>query len=610
MINLPWASFRRPSIQIGLLGELARLDGHNVELAHLNLELAVELGKALYDQVSEHRSTALGDWLFARAAFPATAPGWRYYLDAYGDVVQKLLTHTDSIVSPHELIAFRESRAERFLVEQIEAHDWSRAQVFGLSSTFQQNTACFAMARLLKQKFPDCTIVAGGANFDGEMGEEWLRAVDAIDMVVSGEGDIAFRRLLTALRLDQSLETVPNLILRKADGVWRTPASEPFRDLDTLPMPDYHEYFVRAERIGLLTPGPRVDVDIPIETSRGCWWGERRHCTFCGLNGATMTYRAKSPERALNEFATLSRRHRSFRFFVVDNIADMKFHKTMFPALAERHTSYNIFYEVKSGLPPDRLKELRAAGAVRIQPGIESLSTRVLSLMSKGVSAIANVNLLRWCIILDIDVSWNLIWGFPGERDEDYVEQAALIPHLFHLPPPLSGSRIWLERFSPLFRRRTEQQRPLMPEASLRHVYPDNVDLNRAAYFFEYDFESDVRPETYQHVGALAFAWHRAHSEGDRPTLEYRYSDNFLQIDDRRHLGSDGTFTFEDAFARLYIGMTHSPRTIEQLRAASTLDDRDFDTAIEQFCAQGLAMRDGSHLLALALPHREKGRFG
>ena len=32
-----------------------------------------------------------------------------------------------------------------------------------------------------------------------------------------------------------------------------------------------------------------------IETSRGCWWGDRdRHFMFCGLNGATMAYRSKS----------------------------------------------------------------------------------------------------------------------------------------------------------------------------------------------------------------------------------------------------------------------------------------------------------------------------
>ena len=51
-----------------------------------------------------------------------------------------------------------------------------------------------------------------------------------------------------------------------------------------------------------------------VETSRGCWWGERMHCTFCGLNGATMAYpqqvgaararRADAPGRRRTRAAT------------------------------------------------------------------------------------------------------------------------------------------------------------------------------------------------------------------------------------------------------------------------------------------------------------------
>ena len=39
-----------------------------------------------------------------------------------------------------------------------------------------------------------------------------------------------------------------------------------------------------------------------IETSRGCWWGERNHCTFCGLNGSSMSFDEMAPGRALELF--------------------------------------------------------------------------------------------------------------------------------------------------------------------------------------------------------------------------------------------------------------------------------------------------------------------
>ena len=61
LINLPWASYRRPSIQLGLLSELARKHGHLVEQAHLNLNLAAQIGIASYEPIAEHRSMSLGN---------------------------------------------------------------------------------------------------------------------------------------------------------------------------------------------------------------------------------------------------------------------------------------------------------------------------------------------------------------------------------------------------------------------------------------------------------------------------------------------------------------------------------------------------------------------
>ncbi len=602
LLNLPFASYRRPSIQIGLLGALARRGGHQVELANLNLELAAAIGVKLYDTIAEHRSMALGEWLFAQAAFPGKAPPSSLFFERFGDDVGKLLARAGLPQRFDLLRQFREHGAEQFLRAQIADNDWDGVQVFGLTSTFQQNNAVFAFARLLKERYPGAVVLAGGANFDGVMGPAWLAAVPALDYIVSGEGDCALPALLDAIAAAATLEEVPNLLQRDAAQPPRK--SEPYRDLDSLPLPDYDEYFERAERLGLLPAAERRDIDLPVESSRGCWWGERRHCTFCGLNGETMAYRAKSAERVLSELAALTRRYRNYRFSMVDNILDLKFHKTLLPTLAERRYTYNLFYEIKSAASPERLRELRAAGVVRVQPGIESLSTRVLELMNKGVKAIANVNLLRWCRILGIEVHWNLIWGFPGESADDYTAQIALMPQLAHLQPALGAGRIWLERFSPLFEQRAAQARPLVPEESLQYVYPAGIDHLNTAYFFEYDFDSAVPPEVYGELAATVEAWRQAWQASTRPSLEYRYSEGLLQIDDRRDPDHSGIYTFEDEIAALYMGLTERPRCLADLRATSGLAAERLDDALDQFCRCGLAMRDGDQWLALALPHR------
>ena len=91
--------------------------------------------------------------------------------------------------------------------------------VVGFTSTFQQNTASFALARRLKQRYPEIMTVFGGANFEGEMGLELVRTVlDFIDAAIIGEGDEAFPRLLGVLAADGNLDEVPGLA-RRQDGV-------------------------------------------------------------------------------------------------------------------------------------------------------------------------------------------------------------------------------------------------------------------------------------------------------------------------------------------------------------------------------------------------------
>src|SRR5207302_982239 len=91
-------------------------------------------------------------------------------------------------------------------------------------------------------------------------------------------------------------ESIPGILtLRNVSGARRRPSSGAERDIDEFVMPDYSDFvsaFDRSQAAG------RVKPMLFFETSRGCWWGERAHCTFCGLNGLTMRYRTMSPRLA------------------------------------------------------------------------------------------------------------------------------------------------------------------------------------------------------------------------------------------------------------------------------------------------------------------------
>jgi ribosomal peptide maturation radical SAM protein 1 len=601
---MPFMDPYRPSIQLGLLKALAARCGFPVRTCHAYLDFAAAIGADLYKRLCDHRGALIGDWLFSLAAFGDAAPDRdAHILDDLTDDLSYLgASHEDA---REKLLQIRNRDVPAYLDSLADSFSWPDVTVVGFTSTFQQNAASFALARRLKQRYPKIMTVFGGANFEGEMGLELVRAVDFIDAAIIGEGDEAFPRLLGVLTADGNLDEVPGLA-RRQDGVVAVTAPTPVMDqLDDLPAPDYDEYFQHAEDLGVLPRVGRRDVWLPIETGRGCWWGAKHHCTFCGLNGEMMRFRSKSGEHVLTELALQARRYRSFRFQAVDNILDMAYFTKLFPVLADDETGYEIFYEVKANLSREQLKVMAQAGVTHIQPGIESLSSNVLRLMRKGVRAIQNINLLRWAQYYGIKVSWNLLWGFPGETEQDYARQAEVMPQLWHLTPPENSARICLERFSPMFTERdTFRLRYRSPERSYRYIYPETVDLERVAYFFDHEFDGGLPDSAYVDVRRAADEWFRAWQDGSPPVLKYWSAPGFVQIYDERQRGQGGSYTLEDALADLYLACINRPTTAAAVRASLGLDlpTEGIQELFEEFQKLGLMFLDGQFVLALAVP--------
>jgi ribosomal peptide maturation radical SAM protein 1 len=593
LVAMPFQEVYRPSIQIALLAAIGTRHGFPVRTLHAHLDLAAAVGVDVYQRLSEQRGRLLGEWLFSVEAFGAAAPDpdGRHAADLAGDALAE------------EVLRIRRETVPAYLDALVDGYDWSAVRLVGFTSTFQQNTVSIALARRLKRRRPDLLTLFGGANFEGDMGLEYVRAVEEVDLAVIGEADTAFPCLLDALATGADLGSVPGLARRVGGRVEATPAAAPTAQLDDLPFPDYAEYFARAAALGLLTPADRPALSIPFESARGCWWGAKHHCTFCGLNGVTMRFRSKSPARVVDELAHHARRYGSFRFDAVDNILDMRYLSTLMPRLTAY--DFDLFYEVKANLSRAQLRSLAEGGVRRLQPGIESFSSPVLALMRKGVRAAQNVNVLRWAQYYGMRVEWNLLWGFPGETEQDYAEQAAAVPHLVHLPPPAGYGRIWLERFSPLFAGTAPAPTSFRaPEPGYSFVYPAGIDLDRIAYFFTYAWATPLPEAAYDGVREGLARWADAWRAGEPPTLTYRAAPGLVQIYDGREAGREGTYTFRGALAHMYLACTQRPRTAAAVRRGLPpgLSEDDVREAFQEFRQRGLMFLDGDLALALALP--------
>jgi ribosomal peptide maturation radical SAM protein 1 len=307
----------------GLLKAIADSHGFPTTTLHLNLDFAAQIGSEAYLHLCRSQVVLADEWLFSPAALGDEAP------DMAGDFLTKKEKDLKPFLEEGGITlegfrALRDEAVPRYLDRLLETIPWREFRVVGFSSTFAQTLSSFALARRLKSEYPEIITLFGGANFDDEMGLEWARAMDCIDYVVIGEGDQAFPEFLGAVRDGGDPAEVPGVVCRRDGAVTPLRPRPLFEALDTSPVPDYAEFFTRSSELGLASKSELRRARIPYESARGCWWGAKHHCTFCGLNKNGMAFRSKSPERVLEELAILSRRHRSFEFFAVDNILDLK----------------------------------------------------------------------------------------------------------------------------------------------------------------------------------------------------------------------------------------------------------------------------------------------
>jgi ribosomal peptide maturation radical SAM protein 1 len=486
LVNMPFSDLALPSIALTQLKSIVEKkfrDRMSAEVIYLNHDFAKYLGLQFYNYLTESLdslNTGLGDWFFRQDAFPElpnnTEEYFRRYFPARTPESEKL----------KDWVIQRRAGLDSFVDQMIKTYGLDSADIVGFTSMFMQNAACFAMARKLKALNPSLLTVIGGANCEFPMGGIIAERVDCIDFVFSGPALKSFPEFLERYLNGSGLSShnpIRGVFTKGCVPKERGPQTIGDElSIDDVVELDY-EVFLRT--LDYNFPNGEIKPVLPFETSRGCWWGERAHCTFCGLNGVSMGYRAMSPDRAIEQFNKFFRYSgRVSKLSAVDNILPKSYLKDVLPYL-ETPPDMEIFYEVKADLSEEDISTLSLARVNRIQPGIESLATSTLKLMKKGTTVFQNLALLKRCALYGIQPVWNLLVGFPGETEAVYKRYMETLPLVFHLPPPSGVYPVRFDRFSPYHDRAQDYGLDLHPLDFYSLIYPFNAaDFNDFAYYF------------------------------------------------------------------------------------------------------------------------------
>lgn len=518
----PFAGIDRPSLAAHIIQACLKQVGVPTRVLYSNIMLASRIGRDNYDLISYAESPDLiGERFFAEIAYEILCPASHDVKITYGNLT----------IDKESLAKLREHG--RPWVDEVASSVVARNfSIVGCTTSFEQTAASIALLKSIKQESPKTVTVIGGANCEGVMAEGIASLAKEVDFVFSGQIEGVFE------------EFVRNVLSGHLPSV-RIIRGNPPMDLDSIPTPDYSEFYDQYEdflpRRGLKTN----DLWLTYETCRGCWWGEKHPCTFCGNNGQAIKFRQKSPTRVLEELNLLLKSHPSRKICMVDNIMPYSYFSTLLPTLRKKLRRVHIFWEQKANLTLERVMMLKQAGIAVIQPGIESFSSRCLQLMNKGVRGYQNLALLRYARSVGLSVNWNLLWGIPGDRISDYQPWLQLIPMIFHLHPPTGLYHISIDRFSAYFENpETYGLRNLRPTPAYRCILPSWTEPAQIAYHFlaDYDSESHENQEFMSQIAKQIEQWRlRWNSPTEAPpslSLSRISSDRYLLVDTRELPGT------------------------------------------------------------------------
>ncbi|MCD0458145.1 RiPP maturation radical SAM C-methyltransferase [Roseiconus lacunae] len=554
LISMPWGSQVEPSLGLGILKSVLRKQGIVCSVYDGVIELLNHVRPYTYQRIAD--LWGINDFLFTEAFE-------REISEAQLASLRHTLAHHPGAGNVKEqqrfvelAIKLRQEVLPQYLQSIAEDVCSKDLAYVGFTCLFDQTFASLALATKIRKIRPDVSFVFGGYALNMPVGPSLQRVFSEMDFVAYGDGEPVVGALYDALEGNRPFSSVPNITYRNEAGEVVESEKTVKIELNQSPVPDFDDFYRRVESFN---PRYRDSIKLgqmPVESSRGCWWGQKSHCIFCGIDEVALRYRAKDSAVVERELDALNARYGADAFRFSDYIMPRQALKDLLPRMAERGHPYELHYETKANLKLEEMRVCRDAGIVVLQPGIESFSTPVLKIMAKGVRAAQNIFTIFSLVRNHIFPAYNLIYGFPGETREHYLDVLRLVPALSHLCPPNSTVPAQITRYAPLHVSRDKfgATKKLEAEARFDMVFsPEFLEERELrnedwVYYFKNPYP-DCAPEMlslYYALQAQAANWDKLYSapNGVPPLLTFRIEGEVLHIDDSRFSGEMKHYIF------------------------------------------------------------------
>ena len=589
---MPWAIFNRPSIQLGALKAYIHDRGENitVETRHPYLDAAQRIGKHAYQIISQNNWA--GEALYSSLLFPGQQDqARRVFQKSLGCRTVRTLPNFDTLAA----------QLDAHLDNWLDRNDFSNYALAGFSICFSQLPSTLLAAERLKKRHPDLPIVLGGSTCAPAIGSSLLDVFPALDFIITGEGERPLLNLCQYLA-GKKAHPGPNVLQRingprtQQQTTTEHPVNTEIADLNTLPFPDYDDYFAELKRTDL-----SVFPTLPLEFSRGCWWNK---CAFCNLNLQWCGYRSKQSERMLREVDFLRNRYKSLDFIFTDNALPPREATRFFTALQQNDRDIHFFGEIRAPQKPESYRLYHQGGLRSIQIGIESLSDSLLQRMNKGTRTMDNIAAMKCTDAAGINLEGNLILEFPGSTQEEVNETMRVLD--FVLPyQPLLPAAFFLGYGSPVWEHpRRYGIKALLQHPHNRKLYPASV-LSKLKMLINCG-RGDRRHQKrlWRPVRKKIQDWANFHKQRENtslPPLSYRDGGDFLIIRQERAGQPPLQHRLTGLSRNIYLACNQPTPIKKLLHMSNSITEDQVSAFLDDLEQKRLLFRNQGRCLALAI---------